>query len=165
MRYTTLQIEMQTRDKLYMTVATTASFLEQIQIKTGLDDIYDARDLSEVVFRTMRDLMTKEASDRIASDLASSTYLSDAERPEIIALWKDTNPLVRFLSRMRSPFVIEDDTFIFRVEQEGTMPKNMDGITVVGVVFSTLKKALSAASIREIGQTLPGQIRVMWQNA
>jgi uncharacterized protein (DUF2267 family) len=109
--------------------------------------------------------MTKEASDRIAADLASSTYLSDAERPEIIALWKDTNPLVRLLSRMRSPFVIEDDTFIFRVEQEGTMPKNMDGITVVGVVFSTLKKALSAASIREIGQTLPGQIRVMWQNA
>ncbi|PSB14246.1 DUF2267 domain-containing protein, partial [filamentous cyanobacterium CCP2] len=37
------------------------SFLEKVMVKGGLADLYDARDLTEVVFRVMRDLMTTEA--------------------------------------------------------------------------------------------------------
>ena len=44
-------------------------FLEKVMLKGGLNDIFDARDISEVVFRYMRDLMTTEASDRVAEEL------------------------------------------------------------------------------------------------
>ena len=35
-------------------------FLEKVMLKGNLNDIYDARDISEVVFRSMRDMMTTE---------------------------------------------------------------------------------------------------------
>jgi hypothetical protein len=44
-------------------------FLEKVMFKAELEDIFDARDITEVVFRTMRDMMTTEASDRVAEEL------------------------------------------------------------------------------------------------
>ena len=37
-------------------------FLNKVMLKGHISDIYDARDITEVVFRTMRDLMTTEAN-------------------------------------------------------------------------------------------------------
>ena len=35
------------------------SFLECVMVEGGFVDLYDARDFTEIVFRIMRDLMTK----------------------------------------------------------------------------------------------------------
>ncbi|MDJ0682993.1 MAG: DUF2267 domain-containing protein [Xenococcaceae cyanobacterium MO_167.B52] len=45
------------------------SFLKQVMEQGKLEDIYEARDLTEVVFRTMRDLMPNEVVDRVESEL------------------------------------------------------------------------------------------------
>jgi len=34
-------------------------FLEKVLIKSGLEDIFDARDVTEVIYRAMRDLMAR----------------------------------------------------------------------------------------------------------
>lgn len=41
-------------------------FLEKVRIAGELEDICDARDVTEAVFRTVRELMPLEASDRVA---------------------------------------------------------------------------------------------------
>jgi len=37
-------------------------FLEKVLIKSGLEDIFDARDVTEVIYRAMRDLMATSLS-------------------------------------------------------------------------------------------------------
>lgn len=78
-------------------------FLEKVMLKGELEDIFDARDVTEVVFRTMRDMMTTEASDRVAGELheEAEPTKDKALQNEIADLWKDTNPIVSFLSRVR----------------------------------------------------------------
>jgi uncharacterized protein (DUF2267 family) len=46
-------------------------------VEGSLADPYDARDLTEVVFRVMRDLMTTEVSDRVAGELHKETLSTD----------------------------------------------------------------------------------------
>ena len=58
--------------------------------RASLPDIYDARDLTLVVFRTMRDMMTTAASDRTEAAF---------EDDNIAQLWKDDNPVVSLLSK------------------------------------------------------------------
>ncbi|MEO0355970.1 MAG: DUF2267 domain-containing protein, partial [Cyanobacteria bacterium P01_A01_bin.3] len=48
-------------------------FLDTVVVRGGLDSDYDARDIAEVVFRTMRDVMPTELSNRIANELASQS--------------------------------------------------------------------------------------------
>lgn len=103
------------------------SFLEKVMVEGSLADPYDARDLTEVVFRVMRDLMTTDASDRVAGELHKETLSTDekALQMEISDLWKDTNPIVGFLSRVRPPlngpgiFGIDDERFLSRIANEG----------------------------------------------
>ena len=82
------------------------SFLEYVMVEGGFADPYDARDFTEVVFRIMRDLMSTEAADRVADELHEEMMPTDekALQKEVSDLWKDTNPLVGFLSRVRPPW-------------------------------------------------------------
>lgn len=140
------------------------AFLEKVKNQGQLEDIYDARDMTEVVYRTMRDLMPTQAIDRVESDLQT-------ESNEISELWKDRNPLVAWLSRIRppfqgeAPFAIDDNLFIRRIEQEGGMPKGTTGKTVIKAVFSATKQELSQERINEISTFMPGQIKELWQEA
>jgi len=138
-------------------------FLEKVQTQAGLPDIYDARDISVIVFRTMRDLMTTEASNQVASDLASSSEKPDPD--EIGELWKDNNPLVAFLSQIRPPLVFDGDTFIFRVNQEAGVPKGIAPETVIKAVFSATKEELLTQRIEEIASFMPDKIKTMWNEA
>lgn len=148
-------------------------FLEKVMLKGGLNDIFDARDISEVVFRVMRDLMTTEAADRVAEELheTAEPTKDKALQMEIVDLWKDTNPIVGFLSRVRPPwqgpgiFKIDSDRFLFRVANEGGMPKNVDREQVVKAVFSATKDELSEERIQEIAKWLPDKILELWQEA
>lgn len=142
-------------------------FLEKVLYKGDLEDIFDARDITEVVFRTMRDMMTTEASDRVAEELhkEAEPTTDKALQNEIADLWKDTNPLVNFLSRIRPPLIIKSDTFLFRIRQEAGLQPNVKPETVVKAVFSATKDELSAERIKEISGFLPDEIRKLWDEA
>jgi uncharacterized protein (DUF2267 family) len=149
------------------------SFLEKVMVRSGFADLYDARDFSEVVFRVMRDLMTTEASDRVESELHHEAVPTDekALQMEIAELWKDTNPIVRFLSRVRQPLKgpapigIDSNLFLTRVANEGGLPGTVDRDQAIKAVFSATKEELSAERIQEIAGWLPDGIRVLWEQA
>ncbi|MBW4654390.1 MAG: DUF2267 domain-containing protein [Kaiparowitsia implicata GSE-PSE-MK54-09C] len=149
------------------------SFLEQVAVKGGFADLYDARDFTEVVFRVMRDLMTTEASDRVESELQGEVMPTDdkALQMDVAQLWHDTNPIVSFLSRVRPPwqgpgiFKIDSDRFLFRVANEGGLPRNIDREQAVSAVFTATKAELSDERIQEIAEWLPEQVLRLWQQA
>ncbi|BBD59176.1 hypothetical protein NIES2109_19580 [Nostoc sp. HK-01] len=148
-------------------------FLEKVKQNSGLADLYDARDITEVVFRVMRDLMTTEAADRVEGELHKPVEETEDKslQMEIAELWHDTNPIVSFLSRVRPPwqgpgiFKIDSDRFLFRVANEGTMPPNVDREQVVKAVFSATKDELSPERIEEIASWLPDRVRQLWEEA
>lgn len=142
-------------------------FLEKVMLKAELEDIFDARDVAEVVFRTMRDMMTTEASERVAEELHKEIEPTEdkALQNEIADLWKDTNPIVAFLSRVRPPLIIKSDTFLFRINQEAGLQRGTEPETVVKAVFSATKDELSEERIREISGFLPDKILELWEQA
>ncbi|ARV61504.1 hypothetical protein BZZ01_25290 [Nostocales cyanobacterium HT-58-2] len=148
-------------------------FLEKVMVKGNLGDVYDARDVTEVVYRVMRDLMTTEAADRVAEELHKPAEITDekALQMEIADLWKDTNPVVGLLSRVRPPwqgpgiFKIDSDRFLFRVANEGGLQPNVDREQVVKAIFSATKDELSSERIQEIASWLPDKVRQLWEEA
>jgi uncharacterized protein (DUF2267 family) len=143
-------------------------FLEEVALKAELPDIFDAKDLSNIVYRTMRDLMPTEASKAVEAELheeieegATNKRLQD----EIADLWKDDNPIVAWLSKVRPPLKFDADTFIFRVEKEGGLPRGTTGEKVINAVFSATKQELSDKTKQQISQFLPGKIKDMWEAA
>ena len=142
-------------------------FLEKVMIKGHLEDIFDARDISEVVFRTMRDLMTTDASERVAGELHKEAEPTEdkALKNEISELWQDTNPIVNFLSRIRPPLKFDSETFLFRIRQEGGLQKDTDPEQVLRAVFAATKDELSEERVSEVAEFLPDQIRQLWEQA
>jgi uncharacterized protein (DUF2267 family) len=149
-------------------------FLEKVMVKGELEDIFDARDVTEVVFRIMRDLMTTEASDRVAEELHKEVLPTEdkALQMEIADLWRDTNPIVGFLSRVRPPwqgpgiFKINSDRFLFRAANESGMPLGVDRELAVKAVFSATKDELSKERIEEIASWMPeGRVSELWREA
>lgn len=150
-------------------------FLEKVMAKGEFEDIFDARDFTEVVFRIMRDVMTTEAADRVAEELHEEALPTEdkALQNEIVDLWKDTNPIVGFLSRVRPPwdgpgiFLIDSDRFLFRAANEsGALAPGMDREVAVKAVFSATKEELSQERVQEITGWMPeGRVRELWQEA
>jgi uncharacterized protein (DUF2267 family) len=155
------------------------SFLEYVVVEGRFADPYDARDFTEVVFRVMRDLMTTEAADRVADELHEEMMPTKEKslQMEVTDLWKDTNPLVGFLSRVRPPwqgpgiFKIDSDRFFFRVANEGGLrrdPEDKDAHRkqAVKAVFSATKRELSEERIQEVATWLPESgVRELWEEA
>jgi uncharacterized protein (DUF2267 family) len=157
------------------TASVTTSFLKKVMVRGELEDLYDARDVAEVVFRTMRDLMPTEVSDRVAAELQGEaisksdpqgvTAKDKALQNDVADLWRDTNPLVRFLSRVRPPLAIEPETFVFRIRQEAGLSNGVEPEVAIAAVFSAVKAELSQERIDEITGFLPGMIKQMWRRA
>ncbi|MBA3924369.1 MAG: DUF2267 domain-containing protein [Nostocaceae cyanobacterium] len=142
-------------------------FLEKVMLKGELEDLFDARDISEVVFRTMRDMMTTEAAEHVAAELHEQAEPTDdkALQGEIADLWKDTNPIVAFLSRIRPPLIIKSETFLFRIKQEAGLSVERNVEEVTQAVFSATKDELSPERIQEVAKFLPDKIRELWETA
>jgi uncharacterized protein (DUF2267 family) len=140
---------------------------------TGFADLYDARDFTEVVFRVMRDLMTTETIDRVEAELHEEALPTKekALQMEVADLWKDTNPIVRFLSRIRQPLTgpapigIDSNLFLTRVANEGGLPGTIEREQAVKAVFSATKDELSSERIQEIANVLPDRVRELWEQA
>lgn len=154
-----------------MTTVTVAEqdrpFLQKVMEMAQLPDIYDARDITVVVFRTMRDLMTTESVDRVAEGLHKEA-IPTTKKPlqdEIADLWKDKNPLVAFLSEIRPPLDINSDLFIRRISLEAGLPRGVTAETAIRAVFAATKEELSPEQAQEITNALPDRIRQMWENA
>ncbi|MGF1458464.1 MAG: DUF2267 domain-containing protein [Leptolyngbyaceae cyanobacterium] len=130
------------------------AFLEKVMQRASLPDIYDAKDLTTVVFRTMRDLMNTE------TDQQTEAAFKDAD---IAAIWRDDNPIVSFLSRFRPPLDIDTELFLRRIKQEGGVPKNVTAEAVVVAVFSTARETIPPEQAQEISKTLPDGLRVLWE--
>ncbi|MFM2314848.1 MAG: hypothetical protein RLZZ04_4124 [Cyanobacteriota bacterium] len=149
------------------------SFLEKVMVRGGLGDPYDARDITEVVFRVMRDVMTTETADRVAAELDEEVMdtKEKALQMEVVDLWKDTNPIVGFLSRIRPPLKgkgllgISSDLFVSRVANEGGLMPTTSPEKVISAVFSATKEELSEERIREVANWLPDQIQQLWLQA
>ncbi|WOD37905.1 DUF2267 domain-containing protein [Nodosilinea sp. E11] len=149
-------------------------FLEKVKIKGSLPDIYDARDITEVVFRVMRDVMTTAEADRVQAELHDAVLPTDekALQMEVADLWKDRNPLVGLLSRIRpplkgpAPLGIDSKLFLTRIDNEAGVPKTVNAEIVVSAVFSATKDELSQERIQAVAHWLPeGKVRDIWQAA
>jgi len=149
------------------------SFLEKVMVKAGFADLYDSRDFTEVVFRVMRDLMTTDTIDLVESELHQEVLPTEekALQMEVADLWKDTNPIVGFLSRVRKPLRgpapvgIDSNLFLTRVANEGGLPGTIEREQAVKAVFSATKDELSEERIQEIASCLPDHIRQLWEQA
>ena len=143
-------------------------FLEKVALRAELPDIFDARDLTNVVYRTMRDLMPNETSDAVKAELHDEIE-EDAKNKrlqnEISDLWKDDNPLVAWISKVRPALNFDADTFIYRIEKEGGLPRGTTGEKVINAVFSATKEELSEDVKKQVSGFLPGKIKDMWQAA
>lgn len=142
-------------------------FLKKVMDKGNLPDLFDARDITIVVFRTMRDLMDTETADQVAGELHKEALATDQKslQDEIADLWQDNNPIVAFLSRVRPPLKIDSELFLRRVNQEAGIARGIDVKTVIKAVFSATKDELSSERVQEIATFLPDQIRQMWEEA
>ncbi|AFZ19285.1 DUF2267 domain-containing protein [Allocoleopsis franciscana] len=146
------------------------TFMETVMHKGHLENAFVAKDITELVFRTMRDLMTTEASDRVAIELKEENEEVPTEEYKPIPddlgdLWRDTDPVMGFLSRIQGPMKFDSDSFLFRLRQEANLPEGIDLETVICAVFSATKQELSQARIEEIASFLPEKIRRMWNQA
>lgn len=142
-------------------------FLEKVMLRGSLEDVFDARDVTEVVFRTMRDLMSTDAADRVAAELHEPALPTQNKvlQDDVADLWQDTNPLVSLLSRLRPPLKFDGDTFLFRIRQEAGLPRGVTPEQAIQSVFAATKQELSADRIAEIAAVLPDQVRQMWEQA
>ncbi|HBL61208.1 MAG TPA: DUF2267 domain-containing protein [Cyanobacteria bacterium UBA8803] len=145
------------------------AFLEKVQLQGHLGDINDARNVTELVFRTMRDLMTAEATDRVSAELRETheAVPTPEEIPpqEVADLWQDTNPIISFLSRIEPPLNFDSETFLYIIRQEGNLPQGVKPETVVQAIFSATKEELSAERVEEIASYLPDKIQQIWNKA
>ena len=130
------------------------AFLEKVMKRSSIPDIYDARDITIVVLRSLRDLMSTDASERTAEEFSDE---------QIAKLWKDDNPIVAALSKLRPPLNVDTETFLRRVKQEGGVPKNVSPESAVIAVFSTIREELSPERAKEISSFLPDGLKVMWE--
>lgn len=148
------------------------SFLEIVAKKGRLTSLYEAQDMAEIVFRTMRDLMDRDLIEQVSTQLGDTAAYEGKNKVlgrSVASLWKDSNPLVAWLSRIRPPFSqtapggIDDELFLKRVEREGGMPRTTTAATVVQAVFVAVKPMLSQDCATAVESRLPGKVKAIWQ--
>lgn len=143
-------------------------FLERVCDRAGMPDIFDALDVTEAIFRTMRDLMTTRASERVGFELGGNTATPGAPSAACVdlgELWQGTNPIVAFLSRVRPPLKFDANLFFQRIKLEASLPASVTVEDAVEAVFSATKDELTVERCNEIAGFLPGKVRDLWEQS
>ena len=148
-------------------------FLMQVKHRASLENLYDAQEITEIVYRVMRDLMNHTMIEQVSDEMNSLAIQTSQQRlnGEISELWQDSNPLVRWLSHIRpafdqeGPLGIDDQLFLKRVEMEGALPVHVAPLTAVSAVFAATKPELTPETQRQVANCLPGIVKTVWVNA
>lgn len=148
-------------------------FLAKVMQELRLESLYDAKEITEIIYRTMRDLMVHDTIEKVASELDAPAAMSNQEQldTQISDLWQDSNPLVRWLSHLRPSFDkegilgINNDLFLQRIRQEGALPLHVSPLAAVKVVFSATKSELTPETQATVASCLPQLIKEVWQTA
>jgi uncharacterized protein (DUF2267 family) len=137
------------------------AFLEKVMQQSNLQTVNEAQTATKVVFRILRDMVDRDTSDNVADELREEAPEADME---IKDLWKDTNPMVSFFSRISParPLKVSPGVFMLRLQQEGALPSDTEPQQVAKAVFSATKDELSEARIQEVAGFLPDDIRQLW---
>lgn len=156
-----------------MSVATTP-FLHKVKLKGHFEDISEAKEAVQIVFRSMRDLMTQEAIKRVESELHTPAITAEerdlpnndqATAQDVAELWRDTDPIESVYSQMRQPQHFDDQHFFYRISQEVKQTDGVEPETVIKAIFSATKDELSADRVEEVESFLPGKIQEIWKQA
>ena len=85
-------------------------FLQKVMTQAQLPDIYDARDITVVVFRTMRDLMTTDAANKVASELETKEAEKEekVDNDDLALLWKDTHDRLHLLDDLENAICLSE---------------------------------------------------------
>ena len=140
------------------------SFLEKVVADSNLQTINEAQVATKVVYRILRDMLSKDQIDEVASELEKEAPQADME---IKDLWKDTNPMVSFFSQFSPVQKISHSPGVFklRLSQEGALPSNCDPENVAKAVFKATKDELSQEQIQNVSRSLPDDMRQMWEQS
>lgn len=148
-------------------------FLTKVMQELSLESLYDAKEITEVIYRTMRDLMSHDTIEKVSSELDSPAMVSNKARlnTQVSDLWQDSNPLVRWLSHLRPSFDkegilgINDTLFLQRIRQEAALPSHVSALAAVKAVFSATKGELNPETQATVASCLPESIKEVWQAA
>ncbi|GAB4232004.1 MAG: hypothetical protein Kow00121_60150 [Elainellaceae cyanobacterium] len=139
-------------------------FLQKVMDQGQLQTPNEAQVAANVVFRILRDMLSRDTRDRVKADLHTKDPIADME---IADLWEDTNVMVSFFSRL-SPaqdLHISPGVFMLRLKQEAALPTEVAPETVAKAVFSATKDELPQARIQEVASALPNEVRQLWEQA
>jgi uncharacterized protein (DUF2267 family) len=141
------------------------AFLDKVIANSNLQTLNEAQTATNVVFRILRDLLPREEVNKLADELRNEEPNADME---IKDLFKDTNPMVSFFSYI-SPIQqlnISKDTFMLRLEQEGSIRHDTDPEEVTKAVFRATKDEISPEQIENVAKCISDdEIRTLWQQA
>ncbi|MGA7932991.1 MAG: DUF2267 domain-containing protein [Kovacikia sp.] len=150
------------------------SFLEKVMTQGKLADPYDAIDITEVVLRVMRDLITKSTVKHVENERYRESVSTQDQAPQDLEkadYRKDANPIVGFFSKIPQSLQgaallgMDSNFFISRVAREGDIPPTTDAETVIKAVFSATKDELSEERIQEIADCLPEGVKNLWEKS
>lgn len=145
-------------------MADNQTFLERVMARSNLSTVNQAQVATNVVFRILRDMLTPETADRVSDELHKEEPSADMELKD---LWKDTNPMVSFFSRLSPIRPLKQSAGVFktRLDQEAALPDQADPERVAKAVFSATQEELSPERNAEIASYLPEDVRQMWEHA
>jgi uncharacterized protein (DUF2267 family) len=156
-------------------MSTTTPFIDKV---TQIGH-FQSRDLAEetveVIFRSMREMMTQDAIERVREELKNKTAVSAEEvdipsqdkaiEKDLAELWKDPDPVAATISRDNNPHQISSDQFLDRIKQQVNLPPSVTPEGAVKAVFSLTKPELSEDRVQEVSTYLPDKIQKMWIEA
>lgn len=145
-------------------MAEQTQFLQKVIDRSSLETENQAQTATNIVFRILRDMVSRGTVERVGGELQTEDPDADMALND---LWKDTNPMVSFFSRL-SPvqqISFSPTVFMSRLNEEAALPANVDPKEVAKAIFSATKEELSAERVQEITQSLPKEMKQIWEQS
>lgn len=135
-------------------MAEQTQFLQKVIDRSSLETENQAQTATNIVFRILRDMVSRETVDHVGEDLQMQDPDADMALND---LWKDTNPMVSFFSRLSPVQKINFSPTLFmsRLNEEAALPVSVEAEEVVKAVFSALKKSFPMNACRKLLSRYP----------